>query len=178
MYFVAKRSAEKKEDNINNDGTILDLQVTNLFLSMGGQDAIIKFRRLISLRNLIDTPYKDIRLLIQNYISTKERVGTAERVKFLSVIQDIGESDDIFSERLGEEARYCDLEKPKTAANHEKGLVKKIISALRDTEAKLRLLDGIKAKPAISVTEMTENLKFRSQAMAFQVLHQVISLFL
>ena len=36
---------------------------------------------------------------------------------------------------------------------------------MRDPEAKL--LDGIKAKPAMSVTEMTESLRFRSQAMAF-----------
>ena len=38
---------------------------------------------------------------------------------------------------------------------------------MRDPEAKLRLLDGIKAKPAMSVTEMTERLQFRSHAMAF-----------
>ena len=38
---------------------------------------------------------------------------------------------------------------------------------MRGPEAKLRLLDGIKAKPAMSVTEMTESLQFRSQAMAF-----------
>ena len=30
MTFVAKRCAEKKEDKINTDGTILDLQETNL----------------------------------------------------------------------------------------------------------------------------------------------------
>ena len=35
---------------------------------------------------------------------------------------------------------------------------------MRDPEAKLRLIDGIKAKPAMSVTEMTESLQFRSQA--------------
>ena len=38
---------------------------------------------------------------------------------------------------------------------------------MRDHEAKLRLLDGIKVKPAMSVSEMTESLQFRSQAMAF-----------
>ena len=38
---------------------------------------------------------------------------------------------------------------------------------MRDPEAKLRLQDGIKLKPAMSVTEMTESLQFRSQAMAF-----------
>ena len=36
-----------------------------------------------------------------------------------------------------------------------------------DPEAKLRLLDGINAKQAMSVTEMIESLQFRSQAMAF-----------
>ena len=94
---------------------------------MCGQDAIIKLRSLMSPRNLIDTPYKDIRLAIQNYISSKERVETAE-----------------------------------------KELVKiKFISGLRDTEAKLRLLDGIKAKSAMSATEISESLQFRSKAMAF-----------
>ena len=160
--------AEKKEDKVNNDGTVQDLQVTNLFLSMCGQDAIIKLRRLMSPRNLIDTPYKDIRLAIQNCISPKERVVTAERAKFLSAIQGVGESDDNFLARLREEARYCDFEKLKTAANPEEELVKiKFISGLRHPEAKLRLLDGIKAKPAMLVTEMTESLQFRSQAMAF-----------
>ena len=47
MYFVAKCRGEKKEDKINTGGTVLDLQVTNPFLSMCGQDAIIKLRSLI-----------------------------------------------------------------------------------------------------------------------------------
>ena len=76
-----------------------------------------------------------------------------------------GESDDDF---LREDARYCDIEKLKTVANHEEELVKiKFISGLRDPEAKLRLLDGIKAKPTVSISEMTESSLFRSQATAF-----------
>ena len=38
---------------------------------------------------------------------------------------------------------------------------------MRDPEAKLRLLDGIKTKPTMSLPEITESLEFRSQAMAF-----------
>ena len=168
LSFVVKCRAEKKENKVNNDGTVQDLQVTNLFLSMCGQDAIIKLRSLMSPKNLIDTPYEDIRLAVQNYISPKERVVTAERAKFLSVIQGVGESDNDFLAHLREEARYCDFEKLKTAGNPEDELVKmKFISGLREPEAKLRLLDGIKAKPAMLVTEMTESLQFRSQAMAF-----------
>ena len=168
MSFVAKCRAEKKEDKVNNDGTVQDLQVTNLFISVCGQDAIIKLRSLMSPRNLIDTPYKEIRLMIPIYNSPKKIVVTAERAKFLSVIQGVGESDDDFLARLRAEARYCDFEKLKTAANPEEELVKiKFISGLRDPEAKLRLLDGINAKPAMPVTEMTESLKLKSQAMAF-----------
>ena len=63
----------------------------------------------MSPRNLIDTPYRDIRLAIQNYISLKERVVAAERPKFLSAIQSIGESDDDFLARLREKARYCEF---------------------------------------------------------------------
>ena len=56
--------------------------------------------------------------------------------------------------------------KIKTAAKPEDELVKtKFISGLRNPEAKHRRLDGIKAKPSISVTEMTESVQLRSQAM-------------
>ena len=166
MSFVAKCRAEKKKVKVNNDGTVQDLQVSNLFLSMCGQDAIIKLRSLTSPRNLIDTPYKDIGLANQNYISPKERVVTAGRAKFLCVIQGVGEIDDDFLARLREEARYCEFEKLKTAAKPEEELVKiKFISGLRDPKAKLELLDGIKAKPAMLVAEMTESLQFRSQVV-------------
>ena len=69
--FVAKCCTEKVEDKVNTGGTIQDLQVSNLLLSMSGQDAIFKLRSLINPRNLINTPYKDIRVAIQHYISSK-----------------------------------------------------------------------------------------------------------
>ena len=117
----------------------------------------------MSPRNLIDTPYKEIRLETQNYISPNERVVTAERAKFLSVIQSVGESDDDFFARLREEAGYCDFKKLKTAANPEEDLVKtKLISGLRDPVAKIRLLDGIKAKSTMLITKVTESLQFKS----------------
>ena len=143
-------------------------KVTSLFLSMCGQYAIIKHRSLISHTNLIDTPYKDMRLAIQSYSSPKERVVTAERAKFLSVITGVGDSDGNSLAYFREQARYCDFEKLKTADNPEDELGKiKIISGLRDPEAKPRLLDGIKAKPTMSITEMTKSLQFRIEAMIF-----------
>ena len=168
MSFVAKCRAEKKEDKVNYDGTIVDLQVTNLFLSICGQDELLKLRSLMSPKKLLDTPFKEIRLAIQNYISPKERVVTAERAKFLSVVQGVGEPDDDFLARLRDEARYCDFEKLKTVTSPEEELVKiKFISGLREPEAKLRLLDGIKTKPTMSLSDLTESSQFRSQAMAF-----------
>ena len=73
-YFVAKCCAEKREDKINNDAIIVDLPVTNLFVFMCGQDAFIKLRSLMNLRDVIGTPYKDIRSAIQNQFPPKERV--------------------------------------------------------------------------------------------------------
>ena len=90
------RVVAQRRTRTRSTSMLKDLHVTNLFHSMCGQDAIIKLRSLISPRNLIDTPHKDIRLAIQNYISPKERVVTAERATFLSVIQDVGVSDDDF----------------------------------------------------------------------------------
>ena len=87
---------------------------------MCGQDAIIELRSLISPRRLLDTPYKDIRLAIQTYISPKERVVTAERAEFLSVIQGVGESEDDSLARLREEARHGDFENLKQRPNPQK----------------------------------------------------------
>ena len=90
MFFVAKCQAEKKEDKINTNGNIQDLQVTNLFLSICGQDAIIKHRGLMIPKKLIDTPYREISSLIQNYVSPKERLVAADSAKILSVLQRLG----------------------------------------------------------------------------------------
>ena len=62
MFFVVKCSAENNEEKNNTDSTTQDQRVTNLFLNMCGQDAITELRSLMSPKNLIDTPYKDIRL--------------------------------------------------------------------------------------------------------------------
>ena len=81
----------------------------------------------------------------------------------MSVVQGVGESDDGFLAHLREEAHYCDFEKLKTVTNPEEELVKiKFISGLRNAEAKLRLVDGIKTNPTISLSEMTKNLHLRS----------------
>ena len=168
MSFVAKCRAEKKEDKVNTDGTIGDLQITNIVLRICGHDALPKLRSLMSHKKLLDTPFKEIRQAIQNYSSPKERVERAEKANFLSVVQGVGESDDDFLERLREEARYCDFEKLKTITNPEEEDIKiEFISSFRDSEAKLRLLDSIKTKTTMSLSEMTDKLQFRSQALAF-----------
>ena len=113
MSFVAKFLAEKKEDKVNTDGTIADLQVKNFFLNICGQDSLLKLRSLMSPKKLLDTPFKEITQTIQNYNSSKKIVDTAERAKFLSCVQGVLESDDNFVARLREEARYCDFEKLK-----------------------------------------------------------------
>ena len=81
MSFVAKCRTEKKEDKVNTDVTTVDLQIPNLFLSICGQDedALLKFWSLMSPKKLLDTPLKEIRQAIQNYISPKERVETAAK---------------------------------------------------------------------------------------------------
>ena len=130
--FVTKCRGEKKEDKANTDGTIVDLQVTNLFLIICVQDELLKLRSLIRPKKFLDTRFKEIRQAIQNYISTKE-YKRQKGAKFLCVVQGVGESDDHFLARLREEAPYCDFENFKTLTNPEEEMVKiKFISGLRD----------------------------------------------
>ena len=87
VSFVPKLRAETRKNKINTNGTTLDKPVTNLFLSMCRQDANIKLGNLMSPRISIDTLYKDLGCAMQNYISPKERIVTAEKVKFMILIQ-------------------------------------------------------------------------------------------
>ena len=84
----------------------------------------------------------------------------AEKSTFQSVIKTVGESEDEFQLRLREEARCCDFQKFKTVANPEVEFMKTMISSeVMKPETKLRQLDVIKAKAAMSVIEMAESLK-------------------
>ena len=125
VAFEAKCRADKKEDKFNSDGSIVDLQVKNLFLSMCRQDALLKLRSLMSCKNHWTLLLK-IRVVIQNYISPKERVITAERAKLLSSVQGDGETDDDFLAHLREEARYYDFQTLKTVKNHKDEMVNKV----------------------------------------------------
>ena len=118
------------------------------------QDAISKFRSCMGLKNLLVAPFEDIRVLIKNYISTKERVITAERVKSLSDVQGDEKSDHDFLARIREEARYCDFETLKTVTKSQEQLVKiKFILGFSEFQAGL---SGIKTKPTITLSKMAK----------------------
>ena len=78
----------------------------------------------MSPKYLIATPYKDISLAIQCYISPKKRVVTSERAKFLSVIPAVVESSDVSLVRLRGESSNCVLEKLRSGTKPEEELMK------------------------------------------------------
>ena len=63
MSLLGKCRAEMKEDKINTDGTIVYLNVTDLFPNLCGKEAHLKLRRPMS---LIDTTETILRLLYGN----------------------------------------------------------------------------------------------------------------
>ena len=129
VSFVAKYGAEKKEDKMNTDCTKSDLQVTNLFLSMCGQDAFMKLRGLMSLKKLVGTPFKGIRLVIQIYISPKERNITAERANLLSVVQGVRKFDNDLLEEVG-----YNFKKPSGNPVKSSMVVKAMVTCVIDVE--------------------------------------------
>ena len=100
MSFVAKCYAEKKEDEVNTDGLIMDLQVTNLLLSICGQDALLKLRSLMSPKKLLETPFKEIRQAIQNYISPKKREKHHQGLNFCPLSKALENLTTIFKRAL------------------------------------------------------------------------------
>ena len=69
-WIVAKCRAEKKDDKINT-GTVSDLQVTNIFLSMCRRDALLKNKSITSPKGHLDTPFEEIRVVIETIFLPK-----------------------------------------------------------------------------------------------------------
>ena len=136
----------------------------HVFFSIYGQDAVLKLGSFMSPKKLLDTSFEETS---SSKLYFYQRVITAERVKFLSLVLNVETLTMFFLARLREDARHCDLQTLQTATNPEEELVKRnFISGLRDSEAKLRIINGIKAKSTMTFSEMTENLQFRSPTMA------------
>ena len=167
VFFLAKNRKDNLVDKHRNDVTILDLQLTNIFHSICGQDPQLRLKSLLSPKNLSETPLGS---KSKNCNSRKERPTMSERTNTQSVVQGVVESDDKFLARLKEVACYCDCQSLKTVANPQEEMINIIfISVLRSPEEKLKFEDGIKTKSTMALSEKTENLQYRSQAMTYAI---------
>ena len=108
--------------------------------------------------------FNEIHAVVKDYCIVREQVVVAERAMFLSTVQNQGESNDDYLERLRETARYCKLSELKNTADAEDGMIRmKFIRRLRSPDSNLKLLEASRIKTGIGLTDMKTVLQFGNQ---------------
>ena len=102
-------SALSRSKKLKDDGT--EKQVTDLFLSKAGVNAIRLISVMAKPKELEDMTFNEIKDLIIEKSRPKKKLVIAERSKFMSLRQEAGESVQNFAQRLRDAARFCEFDK-------------------------------------------------------------------
>ena len=142
-----------KADAIVNDVSAEKMKV--LFLSKCGVNAIVKLKDMMYPQdiNKESCTYEDILENISRIIKPKERLIVAERMQFLEMKQEDGESFNSYLNRLNRQAVRCEFEKLKEDPGSE--LTKLIfLSVISSSITKLQLLDHLRIKENMTISEI------------------------
>ena len=131
LRALAAKSRAKQIRDALEDGPS---DMTDLFLSEAGVDAIRQVSTMASPQILEDMLFKDIRQLIMTNLQPKKRLVIAERTRFLATTQ--GSAEDVcqYSQRLREAAKFCDFNLLNTATATQ---------SAEDEFIQMRLIDGL-----------------------------------
>ena len=126
-----------------------DKQVTDLFLSRAGVDAIHQITLMAHPKDLESMDFSDIRKLIMDKLRPKKRLVIAERASFLSTIQHHSENVNEYVHRLRNAARFCEfnlLNDSTASQSAEDDLIQmRLVDGLVSKEKKVKTLEFLQA---------------------------------
>ena len=123
-------------------------QVTDLFLSKAGVEAIKKVSTIVHPKELEDMSFEEIKRAILESVRPKKPLVIAERVKFLSLRQGKNEPVVSYLQRLRTAARFCDFEKiGQKGQSAEDDLVQmRLIDGLENSEQRTKALENFQTE--------------------------------
>ena len=112
MSFAAKARSKGCKDIMATEGEnalAQNLQITDLFLAVCGEEALVKLARLLKPRRLDNVPFKDIEKVALELVEPKQRLLIAERTNFLAIKLKPDESSDEVHLRINHSANRCEF---------------------------------------------------------------------
>ena len=172
MSFKAHCRTEKKTDTLGNpdaDPVVHnDFQITDQFLYRCGIEALKKLNSLVVPRKPADMPFNDIEAVIRQYIEPRQRLVIAEQSKFVSLMQNSGETASDFLARLREAARYCEFANLRTIPDPESYMIRlRFIAGLGVSEHKFKMLEHLQTTPESTVDDLLTLIQCREQTIKF-----------
>lgn len=130
--FAALSRHKKLKDGEGADED--EHHVTDFFLAQAGLEAVRQVSLMVAPAELETMKFVEIKKAIMERIQPKKRLIVAERTRFLSLKQTMGESATNYVQRLREAAKYCEFNKLNTTEANQ---------SAEDELIQMRLIDGL-----------------------------------
>ena len=161
--------AKVRGKQLTDDETTGTLQITDLFLELCGEDAVLKLARVAKPRPLEKMPFKTLKQLTMELVEPKKLLTIAERTNFLAIRKNFDESTDDLHLRINHAADRCAFELFKTGEEDPVEELKKMayINAFTDANIKKELLDYLRLTPKATYDDLKERIRQYNQTNAF-----------
>ena len=120
-------------------------QVTDLFLSKAGMEALRQVSIMAAPLVLEDTKFEDIHNIIMEKMQPKKRLVVAERTRFLATRQGVGENVRRYVQRLREAAKFCNFKdlnaQAATQTAEDELILMRLVDGLVNSTHRIKLLE-------------------------------------
>ena len=162
--LAAKGRSKKFEDSGEKN------EITDLFLSEAGMDAIRQVTVMAAPRVLEEMAFNDIREIILAKMRPKKRLVIAERTRFLATTQGSDEDVRHYVQRLRQAAKFCEFNLLNHTDNQQPAedelIQMRLIDGLSSTSHRMKLLEYVQA--ATSPPSLDNCLQFAQQLELIQ----------
>ena len=149
-WFAACARTKKQKDNREKGG---ENEITDFFLTTAGCKAIMKVSTIAYPTNLKNLTLEKISQIIRRNTKSKKRLVMAERIKFISMKQEIDEPIIKYLHRLRNASRYCEFEE----LGQEEQTIKEDLIQLRLIEGMYIALCRYKIMEQLQIGNMSLN---------------------
>jgi len=148
-------------------------QVTDLFLSKAGMEALRQVSIMAAPLVLEDTKFEDIHNIIMEKMQPKKRLVVAERTRFLATRQGVGENVRRYVQRLREAAKFCNFKdlnaQAATQTAEDELILMRLVDGLVNSTHRIKLLEFMQS--ATTEPSLDNCVQFAQQLEMIQSYH-------
>lgn len=139
LRSLAAKARHKKLKDMNTCN-----EVTDLFLSQAGIEAIRKVSLMVYPNILEAMTFEEIRKEIMEKLRPKKRLLLAERSNFMTTVQETSETIQCYLQRLRHASRFCEFENLGRNQSIEDDLIQlRLITGLASSEQRSKIMEYV-----------------------------------